>query len=158
MIRDAIDIAWLAGLLEGEGSFILRPGNSPSITVGSTDIDVVQRAHAIMGANGRIHERRLKSGKVFCRIVVNDQAVAIDVMKAVLPLMGLRRSERIRQCIAAFEAKPPQRRDQTHCLHGHPLSGDNLRVAYEGKYPKRRCRICERARSLKYNYKKRAAA
>lgn len=32
-------------------------------------------------------------------------------------------------------------RNQTHCKHGHPLSGDNLRIKQDGR---RQCRECER--------------
>lgn len=34
---------------------------------------------------------------------------------------------------------------QTHCQHGHPLAGDNLRVTTRGY---RQCRSCERASNL----------
>lgn len=40
---------------------------------------------------------------------------------------------------------------RTHCKHGHPLSGDNLYIEPKGK---RRCRICNRQRSLKNSYKR----
>jgi hypothetical protein len=33
---------------------------------------------------------------------------------------------------------------KTHCINGHPLSGDNL-VVRESEPRRRRCRICERA-------------
>lgn len=41
------------------------------------------------------------------------------------------------------------------CKHGHPLSGDNLVVTYEGKYEKRRCKECARLRTQKYRAAKR---
>jgi hypothetical protein len=31
---------------------------------------------------------------------------------------------------------------KTHCKHGHPFSGDNLRIEGEGKHRRRRCKIC----------------
>lgn len=47
-----IELAWLAGWLEGEGSFyyILSHGNSPRILIQvfSTDIDVLQKASRLM--------------------------------------------------------------------------------------------------------------
>ncbi len=36
---------------------------------------------------------------------------------------------------------------KTHCLHGHPLSGDNLRIKPNGR---RECRTCARKRSSEY--------
>jgi hypothetical protein len=39
---------------------------------------------------------------------------------------------------------------KSHCIHGHPLSGDNLMVGQgRGGLPRRYCRICHRARSTK---------
>ena len=42
---------------------------------------------------------------------------------------------------------------RSHCLHGHPLSGDNLRIIYPNT---RKCRICARAIFYKYRKKVRA--
>ena len=39
---------------------------------------------------------------------------------------------------------------KTHCIHGHPLSGENLKV-YEGK---RKCRTCKTINSKKYYQRK----
>jgi len=35
----------------------------------------------------------------------------------------------------------------THCIHGHPLSGDNLYVFYVNGRPRRVCRACARRRT-----------
>ena len=45
------DLAWLAGLLEGEGSFLKAPPsnpNCPRISLEMTDKDIVERAAALM--------------------------------------------------------------------------------------------------------------
>ena len=42
------------------------------------------------------------------------------------------------------------RRDWTHCSHGHPLDGDNLYIAADGR---RRCKIC-RLENSKRSYNK----
>ena len=41
------DIAWLGGLLEGEGSFYLRSGKYPNIKVGMTDEDTIIKVAAM---------------------------------------------------------------------------------------------------------------
>lgn len=51
--------------------------------------------------------------------------------------------------IVAVNAK---RRAQTHCKHGHPLSGDNLYVSTKGY---RSCRTCVRALQRAYYYRDR---
>lgn len=45
-------------------------------------------------------------------------------------------------------------RDKTHCPYGHPYSGDNLRIAKNGR---RCCRECERRYSREHEARKRAA-
>ena len=45
------------------------------------------------------------------------------------------------------------RRPRIMCLHGHPLSGDNLLILYNGG---RRCRICQSAVAGRYLFKKKA--
>ncbi len=42
------EIAWLGGLLEGEGCFLLKRGKYPSVRLKMTDEDTVVRAAALM--------------------------------------------------------------------------------------------------------------
>ena len=35
--------------------------------------------------------------------------------------------------------------DRSHCVHGHPLSGDNLQLTMRGPWLKRICRTCKEA-------------
>lgn len=44
---------------------------------------------------------------------------------------------------------------KTHCIHGHPFSGDNLMIRSDGH---RRCRICKNEASQRRYLKRRAAA
>jgi len=90
---------WLAGWLEGEGSFMCRPNcNEVRITVGSTDEDVVRRAAAICG-NRRVYsdearKKRLPHYQTLWRFeILGDDA--IEVAKRILPFMGQRRKTKI---------------------------------------------------------------
>jgi hypothetical protein len=50
--------------------------------------------------------------------------------------------------------------NKTHCINGHPLSGDNVRLSSQrnGKHTFRRCRTCERnAKRVKYGLAPEAA-
>lgn len=47
------DTIWLAGLLEGEGTFDLHRGKYPRVRVGMTDRDVVGRAATLMDTRVR---------------------------------------------------------------------------------------------------------
>src|SRR5690606_12614402 len=48
---------------------------------------------------------------------------------------------------ADYSKKIARQRSQTHCLRDHPLSGENLRVAPDGR---RHCRACHREKMRRY--------
>lgn len=50
----------------------------------------------------------------------------------------------------------PENAKKTHCIHGHPLSGDNLIYRKEGRksrFPSRRCFICYKKKQKRANEK-----
>ena len=144
---------WLAGLLEGEGYFGLRrQGRDLVIQVGSTDLDVIERANALLNATS-IKRRTLKSGKIFYTVTVCNQRHAERLMVMLRPIMSVRRAAAIDDCLAAHALVPSPKREWDHCKNGHPLAGDNLRIVQDGKYFKRRCRECGRLRQRKYRAK-----
>lgn len=104
MLR-TIDIAWLAGLLEGEGSFGVKDG-SPKIQMQSTDEDIIRRASELFGVAFR--EKPYKPrGKDYYKPVwgVHVHGTrAIGWMMTVYSLMGERRQEKIRSVIDAWKA------------------------------------------------------
>jgi hypothetical protein len=101
------DIAWLAGLLEGEGSFGMAKG-SPLIQIGMSDLDVITRAANLMGApKPSVYE--LKGNKLWqphwkatCRTVLHG-ARAIGWMFTLYPFLGERRRETIRNVIDGWK-------------------------------------------------------
>jgi hypothetical protein len=107
------DLAWLAGLLEGEASFSLQHyhhGGSlwyllPSIEVKMTDRDVICRVGGLLGG-GQQRVRSFRPKKASWKRVfiwrVNGRR-AVHVMKQLLPHMGKRRSKRISQLVADYE-------------------------------------------------------
>lgn len=155
MIRP-IDLGWLAGLLEGEGYFGLRTDGRPYVQLSMTDCDVVDRVHRILGFGYR-GARRLPSGKTAYTWSASAYEDAVGLMMTLLPLMGERRAAKIIECLDAWKAAPLRRERMTHCKNGHPFSGDNLVIVYEGKYRKRRCRQCAADREARYRKRKRAA-
>jgi hypothetical protein len=98
-----IEIAWLAGLLEGEGSFYhsWTCGNPyPRIYVCSTDKDVIEKVANLM--NSKVHlrsERSLKLGWSTQWATSLQGRKATNIMKAILPYMGERRSSKIRSLL-----------------------------------------------------------
>ena len=106
------EIAWLAGLLEGEGTFrvrcspaLLASGRRPVLTVALAmcDKDVVERARSITGATMRLSHEAAPTDKPLWndrwRLVWSGQQ-AEDLMHAVFPYMCQRRSAKIIECLA----------------------------------------------------------
>lgn len=96
-----IDVAWLAGLLEGEGCFALnqrpdRPNarSSVQVVVSMRDKDVIERAASLMGTTVRLHRTARGNHSAMWRTVASC-AKAEQIMLAVRPFMGERRGERI---------------------------------------------------------------
>lgn len=93
-----MDTAWLAGLLEGEGCFILAQKRYPQIALKMTDEDVVTRAAELAPGSTPVR-RHARTGNdvrhkaVYC--VEWNGRTATNLMWRVLPFMGVRRSERI---------------------------------------------------------------
>lgn len=149
------EIAWAAGLFEGEGCISFAPRNGRIRAVfqmAMTDQDVVERFAQIVGVGkvrGPIPKGEGNQPQWCYR--AGMRAEIFYLAELLGPFLGVRRSAKLRECLAAFEEQGPPRwgghnRDKTHCPKGHPYAGNNLlqRVCDEGR---RRCRECERRRS-----------
>lgn len=94
---DVKQIAWMAGLLEGEGSFGMREqSNSPCIQLAMTDRDVVERAALLLGSNLRVHSDKRGNRKA-CWQTRPHGYRAIGWMLTVYSFMGERRRAKIRE-------------------------------------------------------------
>jgi hypothetical protein len=97
-------VAWLAGLLEGEGYFKLRTFVNdygeygyPNIRMNMTDEDVVRRAQRVSGV-GTVHgpsKPRVAHHKPQWTWAVSRCREAMALMELILPYMGQRRTEQI---------------------------------------------------------------
>lgn len=99
---DVRDVAWLAGLLEGEGCFETHK-NSPGLRLNMTDEDVVARAAGILGVPRPARSYLRDNRKPLWALSVHG-AHAIEWMKVILPYMGGRRTAKIEEVIAAYVA------------------------------------------------------
>jgi hypothetical protein len=95
---------WLAGILEGEGSFGYHRG-SPVIQLSMTDPDVVDRAAEVMHVHPQKMWGRKDGYKPVARAVAHGTR-AIGLMMSVLPLMGQRRRARILEILSTWKASP----------------------------------------------------
>lgn len=101
------DLVWLAGYLEGEGSFMRgspSQPNLPVIQVMATDEDVILRVANMFGtACQKIKSRSQKWKQAYSTRLRGKKAV--NFMMSLKPLMGKRRQQQIEKALASYNAK-----------------------------------------------------
>lgn len=103
-----LELGWVAGLLEGEGCFTIKKGKrkngfscTPAVRVVSTDRDVIDRLHKLVPAGGVCEPtRKTKGGKQIYSWSLQSTEAVLDLLVVVLPLMGERRQNRIREILS----------------------------------------------------------
>ena len=118
MSQTPIQVAWAAGILEGEGCFSIfvrksakHDHKSLAIHCEMTDEDVIRKLHAVFNV-GTVLERLNTSGRVDRRVrkktwiwsVQNHEGIH-KVCTAVLPHMGSRRKEKIKELLDYVESR-----------------------------------------------------
>ncbi|AYN58510.1 HNH endonuclease [Arthrobacter phage Liebe] len=98
------DLLWLAGLLEGEGSFDAHRGKYPRIRLAMTDRDVVGRAASLMDAKIRLSLHPLPAKATWHTEI--SGARAAEIMRLILPHMGARRSQKIAEVLGVIQFAP----------------------------------------------------
>lgn len=93
------DLVWLAGILEGEGTFDLHRGRYPRIRVGMTDRDVVGRVATLMRSRIRMSISTVGYKASYHAEISGDRAAAI--MWDLIPYMGARRTSKIADVLGA---------------------------------------------------------
>lgn len=123
-----LEKAWLAGFLEGEGSFTctLMQKKYPciQITFNTTDGDVAKRAATFLGAkaNGPYEKRigtKVLGTKPYWSVRKSGEAAA-RIMKDLLPYMGERRSQQINSSLAKWDRRPGKYRELGARADCHP--------------------------------------
>jgi hypothetical protein len=107
------DLHWLAGLLEGEGSFVAGPPStprSPIVQVSMVDLDIIERAGSLFGTGAHVIPPRREGWRTAYCVRVRG-ARAVLWMKRLRPLMGTRRQAQIDKAIASYAPDPRRRLD-----------------------------------------------
>lgn len=112
-----IELAWLAGILEGEGSFLMGSPSGPyriKISLQMTDEDIILRAAKLMGVSSIHHYVRSnkKTHKVYKPIwgITLGGSKAVLLMNKLYPIMGYRRQQQILRTITNWKANPNPRK------------------------------------------------
>lgn len=156
------EIAWVAGLLEGEGCFVNK--GTPKIAIQMTDLDVMEAYGKLVGKglNPKPHgNRRRKNGGELkpCWVCLLTGRDAAQWMMTIYPLMGERRQEKIRECLRKWKtARLQGKGTDPNYPCGHPRTEENNTRRYkkvDGTYSKG-CRTCFTAYCRRYRAKKAA--
>jgi hypothetical protein len=115
---DMKELYWLGGLLEGEGCFSMvgrsKIGESttPRISIGSSDLDVIQRAQRSLG--GTISSCPNKGGNLLKKpaVMKNTHYLqiygrnAVSWMMTLFSLLGERRRNQVVKTLTSWKARP----------------------------------------------------
>lgn len=169
VMTESPDFAWACGLFEGEGCIHHRPAflhgeprvkldgevtKRREISLGTTDLDVLQRFHAAVGGVGYIVGPSLRPPhKPLWRWRMSKWADMAPLLERMLPFLGERRSAKALELLADAPRDPHAPR-VTHCPLGHAYEGDNLLI----NGGKRQCRTCRRRQWREWRERKKAAA
>lgn len=148
--RSPLDVAWAAGLFEGEGCITPRGRTSGELILGTTDLDVVERFREVVGLGGISTEPRPPYKTLF-RWSVTNAADCTTVLNALLPFFGERRTEAAVGLLERLAGCRGPNGAKTHCPRGHEYTLENTYRDRRG----RRCRECSRRRGVDYNATKR---
>lgn len=145
-----LDVAWLAGIYEGEGSCAITSGRAIRVEIVMTDQDVMSRIHSLTGCGSlRSVAQRAENYKSAWRWSVGS-GEAVDFLQAILPWLGERRSQRAQEAIANWHTNKKQSSPfDTECVNGHPYNMENNRRTKYGT-----CHLCNLEASKRYREKK----
>lgn len=162
MVPTDPQLAWFAGLFEGEGTFETSKASTVRMTIGMTDEDVIERVQALFP--GRpigvrpdmkpVQSNYNKPRPVYVWRVSEGREVR-RIIELILPWLGKRRRKRALEVLAHLDSRHvPGTPLKPECKSGHMMSGDNL-VRRGGQSPYWRCRQCAEDSQRRYQIKKR---
>lgn len=167
---DVADIAWFAGIFEGEGCFSIEKNGNTRITVAMCDEDIIDRIKVMFPTHQNkspIQPKPREPGgnmpKVRYTWCVSDPDEVKRITELMLPWLGKRRTARANEVLHHLANRPGNgsfHRNKTHCPQGHEYTPENTAYKYKDK-PYRTCRTCQKIWWTTRNQKvsaKRAAA
>jgi hypothetical protein len=96
------ELAWVAGVVDGEGTFgrVGRPGGRVRVVM--TDVDVIERLHELTGV-GLVYDRGRRDGthKPVWEWDVTRRASVKELVRALAPLLSARRRETVERILSA---------------------------------------------------------
>ena len=131
------NLAWAAGLFEGEGSIIRRRKKETNLVLATTDFDVLSKFCSILG-HGRIYGPYTRPNtKPIWRWSCSGSKNCIAILAALWTFLGVRRKERA--ALAMADLATIRSRGSNFCKRGHPFDESNSILEGAGRV----CRRCK---------------
>jgi hypothetical protein len=151
------EVAWLAGIYEGEGYCGIRyPGRNFSVQITMSDFDIIERFHELVGI-GTVREIKPRGKETYkvCKQWVVSSIDAVHFLETITPWLGIRRKERAIEAIDNWRNNRTQTsKGDTTCIHGHDLTLPNARrVGLQSQQGV--CRVCANEASRRHNERNR---
>lgn len=137
--------AYIAGIFDGEGWFVSNDKNTCRVSVSMCDFDIVERLHKTTGV-GHLNLRPASGSKqAQLAWVVNTMTDVSEVIAAILPFLGIRRTEEGLHVLQQIQVRL-DRSDwrSNHFICGHVKEESNI---YHTNQNKTVCRECSLQRS-----------
>jgi len=107
-------IAWIAGLLEGEGSFGIdrrsakryqnsKAPPSPFIKIAMVDEDVIAHLSSLLDKPYYLPKRLTVKGKQVYQLHIGEKKKVLWILQRIRPYMGMRRGEVIDECLTLLQ-------------------------------------------------------
>ena len=139
MFQSREDIAWVAGLLEGEGCFrVKRQNRALEVSCAMSDQDTIGRLHRIAGGNLQTPYQRENRKKIYPWCLSKREDV-VDLISTLRPFMSARRAERIDEMLLFNQENP-----KSPSRDGNP-PGHGTISRYTSRKDPCRCSLCKAA-------------
>jgi hypothetical protein len=154
------DVAWLAGLFEGEGNIAIAKNGGTRLTIRMCDLDVIERVNAMFPAT-KIQAVRPKYPNARLQYAwrISNPDTVREILSLLLPWFGERRSEKTLEVLLHLETRPGiggHNRRKTHCAKGHEYTPENTYIRPGTDH--RHCRTCCAQWTKDYLTRKRSSA
>jgi hypothetical protein len=113
-----IDIAWVAGIVEGEGTIGLVGATKkyPRISVDMTDKDIVHRLGVLWNVPVSSYAPRKNGTKPYYKVQLFNQR-AIEWLLTLYTFLGTRRREKGRAVLTYWRSQPTHHRRQGYTVY-----------------------------------------
>ena len=143
------EVAWLAGLYEGEGTCVAlhKNGRAPMrLVIGMTDRDVIEKVQKIAGC-GWVGTRAGSGTHKDLHVWAVGGEAARQVAEAIYPHLGKRRQDRLALAIGLMTSLRVERNDHLLMkqLRCPKCGGQRTRYPRSNGYYRYDCRPCENA-------------